>query len=83
MRSKLWVVGAFASLALTLPSSAAEHNGSGVASAPLAARRMIVCRGVQNVPVTADAEQALPLRLIARLNCGEQVAIISDSEGYT
>jgi hypothetical protein len=43
----------------------------------------VVCRGVENVPVTADAEQGLPMQLVARLNCGDEVAVLSDSEGYT
>lgn len=81
MSSKLWIVAAFAGLAVTLPSSAADHSDSGAAvSSPV--RGTVVCRGVQNVPVTADPEQALPLHVIASLNCGDQVAIVSDSQGY-
>ncbi|MHB8500768.1 MAG: SH3 domain-containing protein [Candidatus Acidiferrales bacterium] len=85
MSSKLWIAGAFASLAVTLPSAAAtaESAGSGVVSAQSAVRSTVVCRGVQSVPVTADAEQALPMHLVAHLKCGEQVAVLSDSEGYT
>ena len=33
--------------------------------------------------MTADAQQALPLRLVANLTCGSDVAILSDNEGYT
>jgi hypothetical protein len=33
--------------------------------------------------MTADAEQALPLRLVATLTCGGDVAVLSDDEGYT
>jgi len=83
MRSKLWILAACAGLAVALPSSAADHFGDSVPAAPVAPRATVICRGVQNVPVTADAEQALPLHLVASLNCGEQVSILSDSRGYT
>jgi hypothetical protein len=83
MRHKLLVLGTFAGLAVTLPSLAAENSGSATAPAPGGLRGTVVCRGVENVPVTADAEQGLPMRLVARLNCGDEVAVLSDSEGYT
>ena len=53
---------------------------SGVAPAP---RAYVNCPGISNVPMTADAEQALPMRQIATLSCGQQVAILADNEGYT
>ena len=83
MRHKLLVLGTFAGLAVTLPTLAAENSGSATAPAPGALRGTVVCRGVENVPVTADAEQGLPMQLVARLNCGDEVAVLSDSEGYT
>ncbi len=83
MRNKLLIFGTFASLAIALPSSAAANSGSSVAAAPGALRGTVICRGVQSVPVTADAEQALPMQLVARLSCGDEVAVLSDSEGYT
>jgi len=83
MRNKLLVLSTFAGLAVSLPTWAAENSGSGVSAAPGALRGTVICRGVQNVPVTADAEQALPMHLVARLNCGDEVAVLSDSEGYT
>jgi hypothetical protein len=82
MRNKLLILGTFAGLAATLPSSAAENFGA-PAAAPRALRGTVVCRGVQNVPMTTDAEQSLPMQLVSRLNCGEEVAVLSDSEGYT
>jgi hypothetical protein len=33
--------------------------------------------------MTADAEQVLPLNIIGTLGCGERVAVLSDTEGYT
>jgi hypothetical protein len=83
MRNKLLVFGTFASLAVTLPSWAAENSGSSVTVAPGALRGTVICRGVQDVPVTSDPEQALPMQLVARLSCGDEVAVLSDSEGYT
>jgi uncharacterized protein YgiM (DUF1202 family) len=82
MRHKLLILGTFAGLAATLPSSAAE-NSAAASPEPRALRGTVVCRGVQNVPMTADAEQSLPMRMVSRLNCGEEVAVLSDSEGYT
>jgi uncharacterized protein YgiM (DUF1202 family) len=83
MRNKLLVLGTFASFAVALPACAAENSGSSVSAAPGSLRGTVICRGVQNVPVTADAEQSLPMQLVARLNCGDEVAVLSDSEGYT
>ncbi|MGA2099301.1 MAG: SH3 domain-containing protein [Candidatus Acidiferrum sp.] len=84
MRHKLLILSSFASLALVASSTAATTPAD-ADSAPVAGalRGTIVCRGVQDVPVTADAEQSLPMQIVARLGCGEQVAVLSDSEGYT
>ena len=43
----------------------------------------IVCRGGVKVPMTADPEQALPLKVVAQLDCGQPVSLFSSSEGYT
>ena len=45
----------------------------------------ILCRGGSKVPMTVDAEQALPLKVVAQLDCGQPVSLLSssDSEGYT
>src|ERR1700688_914674 len=53
---------------------------SGVAVAP---RAYVNCPGISNVPMTSDAEQALPMRQIAMLSCGQPVAVLADNEGYT
>lgn len=63
-----------------VPLFAAETNNAGVASAP---RAYVSCPGVSSVPMTSDAEQALPLAQVASLGCGDTVAIVSDNEGYT
>jgi hypothetical protein len=63
------------------PLFAAETAAnSGVAATPHA---YVNCPGIANVPMTADAEQALPMRQIATLSCGQQVAVLADNEGYT
>ena len=53
---------------------------SAIAPAP---RTYVNCPGIANVPMTADAEQALPMRQVATLSCGQPVAILADSGGYT
>ncbi len=64
-----------------LPLAANENSSSAaVASAP---RAYIKCPGISNVPMTSDAEQALPLAQIATLACGDTVAVLADNEGYT
>src|SRR5580704_7990418 len=83
MRNKLLVLSTFVSLAVTLPAWAAENSGSSVAAAPGAVHGTVTCHGLQNVPVTADVEQTLPMQIVARLKCGDEVAVLSDSEGYT
>src|SRR5579859_3876429 len=42
----------------------------------------IKCPGVPNVTMTADAEQSLPLQVVATLKCGEEVIPLSNSEAY-
>ena len=83
MRHKLLILGAFASLAVSLPLWAAENSGSSVAPPPATLRGKVICRGVQNVPITADAGQVLPMQVVTQLACGDEVAILSDSENYT
>ena len=68
-------------LLLSLPAMAAEENNLAVAAPP--SHALVSCPGMSSVPMTADAEQALPLRLVANLTCGGDVAILSDNEGYT
>jgi len=65
-----------------LPTMAAEENGTPVAP-PAHSRAIVKCPGVTAVPMTADAEQTLPLHLVATLSCGSTVSLLSDSEGYT
>src|SRR5262249_61086390 len=54
---------------------------SSIGSAVQAAK--VSCHGFSNVPMTLDAEQTLPLRLVANLACGQEVSVLSDFDGYT
>lgn len=58
-----------------------EPNAAGAVAATI--RAGINCPGITSVPMTADAEQALPMHVVATLGCKETVAVLSDSEGYT
>lgn len=60
---------------------AATETSGVVPSTPAAA--VIKCPGGTAVPFTADAEQALPLRIVGALRCGESVSVLSTEEGYT
>lgn len=50
---------------------------------PVLPTAVVKCPGVSNIPLTADAEQALPLHVVGSLKCGEVVYVLSDGEGYT
>ena len=71
-------------LCATVPALAAEETtNSGVAPVARLPRATINCPGITSVPMTADAEQSLPMRVVATLACDEPVSIVSDNEGYT
>jgi hypothetical protein len=83
MTRKLMLFGALVSLAMSqgmrgeeLPSTSASQKR------PVLVSR-ITCNGNLSVPMTADQEQALPLKIIANLECGQEVTVLSDVEGYT
>jgi len=68
-------------LLAALPLPANENgSGSGVAAAQ---RAYVKCPGINSVPMTSDAEQALPLAQVATLACGDAVIVVTDNEGYT
>jgi hypothetical protein len=62
---------------------AAQTSPQAAANADPAAIWKINCPGVRYVLMTADAEQSLPLQIIATLKCGEEVAFLDNAEGYT
>jgi hypothetical protein len=43
----------------------------------------ILCRGTSKVPMTVDPEQALPLQVVADLDCGQPVSWNPGGGGYT
>jgi hypothetical protein len=67
-----------------VPASRAQTDQQPAATAaPVAPNWKINCPGVPNVPMTSDAEQSLPLQLVATLKCGEEVTVLANDEGYT
>ena len=83
MTRKWMMLGAVASLALTQVASAEDFGKAGEPVAPAAVMGKITCHGISNVVITADQEQTLPLKVVGRVNCGEEVAVLSEAEGYT
>ena len=81
MTPRLLMMAATASLALPAASRAQDI----LKPVPVAVSLpwKINCRELSSVPLTADAMQALPLKLVAKLNCGEGIAVLSDTEAYT
>jgi hypothetical protein len=83
MTNKLRISGIVAVLAAAQTVSAQQIAkplstfGSGLVSGS------ILCRGTSKVAMTADAEQALPLKVVADLDCGQPVSWLSGSERYT
>ena len=72
--------------ALFLTSLVAVAATESSAPRPVAppTRAAIHCLGgASSVPMTADAEQRLPLRLVGDLPCGSIVSILADNQGYT
>jgi len=70
--------------AVFAPHSQAQQLAKPLSSIGAATQSAKVsCHGLTNVPMTADAEQALPLHLVAYAPCGQEVSILSDFGGYT
>src|ERR1700731_1424069 len=59
-------------LAIPLPSVAGSN-----------AVAKVSCHGITTVPMTADSAQTLPLQIVANVPCGDEVAVLSDIDGYT
>jgi hypothetical protein len=69
-------------LLAAFPAFAAEESSSAATPAMLPSA-LVKCPGLTSIPMTADAEQTLPLRLVGNLACGEVVSVLADTEGYT
>lgn len=76
-RKLIW--GMAASLAL-IPALQAKEAAVVAAATPNA---KITCQGISGVPMTVDAEQTIPLQLVAMLRCGQPVSILAENQGYT
>lgn len=83
MTKKLLIFGALAGLALAQVSPAQEVSKPLASLGSASAAAQISCHGITSVPMTLDPEQSLPMKIVANLNCGDEVAILSDLEGYT
>jgi len=81
--SKVFLAGSVLALA-ALPALSTEETKEASNVAVSAAQTAVVrCPGVSSVPLTTDAEQALPLRLAGHLACGEIVSVLAENDGYT
>jgi len=83
MIRKNLLLAAAAALALSQTSRADESGNVAAQPSNTVLKATISCNGYLNVPMTADAEQSLPLQVIGTLECGQDVTIVSDVEGYT
>ncbi len=83
MTNKLRFLGTVASLALAQTVSAQQIAKPLSTLSGGFSSGSILCRGGSKVPMTSDAEQALPLKVVAQLDCGQSVSLLSNSEGYT
>jgi hypothetical protein len=76
MRSPAWLL-LLPALSCTAGSAFAQQ------SVAAGAHATIKCDGEANVPVTADAEQAIPLHVVEKAACGATVIVLVDTQGYT
>jgi hypothetical protein len=83
MTNKLKFLATLASLALAQTVSAQQIAKPLSTLAGGFVSGSIVCHGGLKVPMTTDAEQALPLKIVAQLDCGQPVSWLTSSEGYT
>jgi hypothetical protein len=83
--SRVLSVGSVLALAAISTLSAGSRTGEKTANVAAASTLIasVKCLGVTNIPFTADAEQALPLRLVGFLACGETVTVLSEGGAYT
>jgi hypothetical protein len=83
MNRKSALLAAIAGLVIA-PSGHAQQIAKPLSSlASSTAQGKITCHGISNIPMTLDVEQTIPMQIVAKLNCGDAVAILSDNEGYT
>jgi hypothetical protein len=68
---------------LSLPLAAHAQDLTKPVAAPVSLPWKVKCHGLNSVPLTADALQALPLHLVTNLTCDQGLTVISDPDGYT
>jgi hypothetical protein len=84
MTRTLVLIAAASGLVLPQASRAQEAAAPSAQVVSSSPAWLIRCPGLTaSVPLTADSAQALPMHLVATLNCGDQVSVLSDVEGYT
>ena len=77
------VLMASALLLFSIPAFAADEASSPSVAPAALPSAIVKCPGLSNIPMTADAEQTLPLQVVSKLRCGERVSVLGDTEGYT
>jgi len=83
MIRKFMLLSALAGVVLISSSPAEDLSHPPSPSKALTLMSDITCKGYAGVPMTADPEQGLPLQVVASLECGQEVAVLSNLEGYT
>jgi hypothetical protein len=83
MNRRFALLGAAAALAFAASSHAQQIAKPLSSLAGSTTQGKVSCHGVPSVPMTLDAEQTLPMQVIAKLNCGESLALLSDPDAYT
>jgi len=83
MIRKNMLLAAVAALAFGQTSRANESANAAVQPGSSVLKAAISCNGYLNIPMTADAEQALPMQVIGTLDCDQEVTILSDLDAYT
>jgi hypothetical protein len=72
---------ASALLLASFPAFGAEETPN--VAPPALPSAIVKCPGLTSIPLTADAEQALPMHIVGSLACGEIVSVLSTDDGYT
>jgi len=90
---RLFIIFSF--VLMVLPNGTAFAQDVAAAARASRARAASVASGTQGIPakircldesyvlVTADSERTVPLNWVAKLNCGEEIRVLSDQQGYT
>ena len=81
MRLNVLILGALAGSCLAAGARAAENRSAPVRPVKPVAQATVFCEGQFQVPLTEDADRALPLHLIGGVSCGERVAVLSKAHG--